>query len=287
MFFDVLRRYPEVESHYSNAGWISNHFMLFRPMSEHLFSVYLAFSSPNEVHFLMQLHMLACVLFMVGWRTRLMHVVCAILLVSLNSRNIMVREQGSWCLVSRSGPRFCRQRALQCRCCSRVAAPASREGGAEGLNHASDRAPDGADHACRDGASCGCHRFFQRRPQERARSGKTARLFFTCFTKIGDHGLGRLGTRIDSPGIRRSPTRAQHRGAGSGASSPGSTGAAHDRAGGRASPLHRGGGRDPPVLVGDDHRVHRLRARSVWDAVASGSTGATPVLPSFDATSGF
>jgi len=72
IFIDVLRRYPEVESHYSNSGWLSNHFMLFRPMSEHLLSVYLAFSSPNEVRFLMQLHLAICVLFIVGWRTRLM-----------------------------------------------------------------------------------------------------------------------------------------------------------------------------------------------------------------------
>ncbi len=95
MFFDVLRRYPEVPSHYSNSGWLSNHFMLFRPMSEHLFSVYLAFSSPNEVRFLMELHMLLCVLFIIGWRTRLMHVLCVILLVSINSRNIMVENGGN------------------------------------------------------------------------------------------------------------------------------------------------------------------------------------------------
>jgi hypothetical protein len=90
MFFDVLRRYPEIPFHYSNTGWLTNHFALFRPMSEHLLSVYLAFSSPNEVRFLMQLHMLCCILFAIGWRTRLMHALLVILVISINSRNIMV-----------------------------------------------------------------------------------------------------------------------------------------------------------------------------------------------------
>jgi hypothetical protein len=139
MFLDVLRRYPEVSSHYSNSGWLTNHFMLFRPMSEHLFSVYLAFSSPNEVRFLMQVHMLLCVLFMVGWRTRLMHVLCAILLVSINSRNIMVENGGNvvltllavWTLFLPLGVRFSVDAV-------RASLGLRRENGAEGLNDRSD-----------------------------------------------------------------------------------------------------------------------------------------------------
>jgi hypothetical protein len=95
MFVDVLRRFPEIQTHYANTGWLTNHFMLFRPMSEHLFSIYLAFSSLWEVRFLMLLHMAACVLFMIGWRTRLMHVLLVLLLISINSRNIMLENGGS------------------------------------------------------------------------------------------------------------------------------------------------------------------------------------------------
>jgi hypothetical protein len=95
MFVDVLRRFPEIQTHYANTGWLTNHFMLFRPMSEHLFSIYLAFSSVWEVRFLMLLHLAACVLFMIGWRTRLMHVLLLLLLVSINSRNIMLENGGS------------------------------------------------------------------------------------------------------------------------------------------------------------------------------------------------
>jgi hypothetical protein len=114
LFFDVLRRVPEIHSHFSNSGWLTNHFMLFRPMSERLLSVYLAFSSPEEVRFLMALHLLLCVLFIIGWRTRLMHLLVALLLVSINSRNIMLENGGSvvltaltiWTLFLPLGRRF-------------------------------------------------------------------------------------------------------------------------------------------------------------------------------------
>jgi hypothetical protein len=99
LFVDVARRWPDLEAHYSNLGWLSNHFALFRPMSSHLFSVYLAFSTPGEVKALMLFHLLVCFLLAIGWHTRLMHVLAAILLVSINSRNIML-ENGGWVVLT-------------------------------------------------------------------------------------------------------------------------------------------------------------------------------------------
>jgi hypothetical protein len=99
LFVDVARRWPDIEAHYANTGWLTNHFMLFRPMSDHLFSVYLAFSTPGEVKTLMAFQLLVCVLFAVGYRTRLMHVLSAILIVSINSRNIML-ENGGWVVLN-------------------------------------------------------------------------------------------------------------------------------------------------------------------------------------------
>lgn len=99
LFADVARRWPDVEAHYANTGWLPNHFMLFRPMSDHLFSIYLACSTPGEVKTLMAFHLLVCVLLAVGWRTRLMHVLAALLLVSINSRNIML-ENGGWVVLT-------------------------------------------------------------------------------------------------------------------------------------------------------------------------------------------
>jgi hypothetical protein len=99
LFVDVARRWPDVEAHYANTGWLSNHYALFRPMSSHLFSVYLAFTTPTEVKTMMAIHLAVCVLFAVGYRTRLMHVLLALLTVSINSRNIML-ENGGWVVLT-------------------------------------------------------------------------------------------------------------------------------------------------------------------------------------------
>src|SRR6187399_1125906 len=93
LFHDVARRWPDLADHYSNAGWLTNHFVLFRPMSNYMFSLYLAFSTPTEVHVLAALHLLVNFLLMIGWRTRLMQFLALLLIVSLNSR-IFTRVTG-------------------------------------------------------------------------------------------------------------------------------------------------------------------------------------------------
>ncbi len=92
---DVALKFPEVEAHFSNTGWLSNHFALFRPMSDRLFSVYFAFGSPLEVKLLMSLHLLVCLLLMVGYRTKVMQLLALVLTTSLNSRNILIENGGS------------------------------------------------------------------------------------------------------------------------------------------------------------------------------------------------
>lgn len=95
LFFDVASKMPEVEAHLANTGWLSNHFALFKPMSEHLFSVYFAFSSPLEVKALMLGHLLVCLLLTVGYRTKLMQILALVLTTSLDSRNILIENGGS------------------------------------------------------------------------------------------------------------------------------------------------------------------------------------------------
>jgi len=92
---DVLLKFPEVEAHLSNTGWLSNHFALFRPLSDRLFSVYLAFGTPLEVKFLLSLHLLVCVLLMLGYCTKVMQLLALLLTTSLNSRNILIENGGS------------------------------------------------------------------------------------------------------------------------------------------------------------------------------------------------
>jgi Vitamin K-dependent gamma-carboxylase len=99
LFLDAARRYPDIESHYANTGWLPNHFMLFRPMSTHLFSLYLTCSTPGQVKVLLALQLFIDLLLLIGFRTRLMHLIAAVLLVSLNSRNVML-ENGGWVVLT-------------------------------------------------------------------------------------------------------------------------------------------------------------------------------------------
>jgi hypothetical protein len=114
LFFDVALKWSDVEAHYSNTGWLTNHFALFRPMSDHLFSVYFAFGSPNEVKLLMLAHLLVCLLLTVGYRTKLMQLLALLLTTSLDSRNLLIESGGAvvlnilltWTLFLPLGQRF-------------------------------------------------------------------------------------------------------------------------------------------------------------------------------------
>lgn len=92
---DVLLKFPVVEAHLSNTGWLTNHYALFRPMSSHLFSVYFAFGSPNEVRVLLGVQLLVCLLLLLGYRTKLMQLLALLFTTSLNSRNILIENGGS------------------------------------------------------------------------------------------------------------------------------------------------------------------------------------------------
>lgn len=99
LFVDVARRWPDLAAHYSNEGWLPNHFALFRPMSNHLFSVYLAFGTLPEVRVLVVAHLLVSVCLIVGYRTKLMQVASAVLITSINCRNILL-ENGGWVVLN-------------------------------------------------------------------------------------------------------------------------------------------------------------------------------------------
>lgn len=95
LFVDLARRYPTLVDHLSNEGWLPNHFSLFRPMSNHGWSLYHAFSTPGEVRVLFFLHLAVNFCFFIGWRTKLMQVLAAVLLISVSSRTILM-ENGGW-----------------------------------------------------------------------------------------------------------------------------------------------------------------------------------------------
>lgn len=94
LFEDVARRWPDLAMHYANTGWLTNHYAIFRPMSGYLFSVYHAMSSLGEVKFLVILHLLVNFFLIIGWHSKVMHVLAFVLLTSMNSRNIMLENGG-------------------------------------------------------------------------------------------------------------------------------------------------------------------------------------------------
>lgn len=94
VFADVARRYKDLDAYYTNMGWLTNHFSLYKPMSSHVFSLYHAFSTPSEVRVLFFAHCAINLLFLVGYRTRLMQVLVWVLLSSMNSRNIIIENGG-------------------------------------------------------------------------------------------------------------------------------------------------------------------------------------------------
>ncbi len=123
---DLLWRAPELSSHYTNAGWIQNHAILFRPPSPHLFSVYLVASTETQVWLLFALHVAVAAAFVVGYRTRSMQIALAVFAISLNSRNVLLENGGMvvlnlllvWSLFMPLGARFswdCRRAARRTR----------------------------------------------------------------------------------------------------------------------------------------------------------------------------
>ena len=94
LVYEVVRRLPYYEAFYTNDGWLTNHYALYRPMSGHLFSVYHAFGTRTEVGMLLAFHLVVNVMLLIGWHTRIMNVLAAVLITSLNSRNIMVENGG-------------------------------------------------------------------------------------------------------------------------------------------------------------------------------------------------
>jgi predicted DCC family thiol-disulfide oxidoreductase YuxK len=94
LLVDLYRRLPDYLFFYTNEGMLPNHGALFRPMSAHLFSLYHAFSTRGEVLFAFALTALVYLLYLVGFRTRIMQVLVLVLVTSLHSRNILLENGG-------------------------------------------------------------------------------------------------------------------------------------------------------------------------------------------------
>jgi predicted DCC family thiol-disulfide oxidoreductase YuxK len=92
---ELMYRWSYARMLFSNDGLLPNHFSLFAPMGQDLFSIYHVFSTIGEVHVAFALTLVVFLCFTLGYKTRLFHVLSAILITSLHSRNLFTENGGS------------------------------------------------------------------------------------------------------------------------------------------------------------------------------------------------
>ena len=81
---------------FSNDGVLTNHFALFAPIQQRVWSLLFAFSRPGEVAVAFSLILVVYLLYTIGWRTRLMQVLVLVCFISLLNRNLLLQDGGSF-----------------------------------------------------------------------------------------------------------------------------------------------------------------------------------------------
>ncbi|KYF60556.1 DCC1-like thiol-disulfide oxidoreductase family protein [Sorangium cellulosum] len=98
---DLFARWRWVRDFYSNEGVLPNHNHLFNLRGkQQVFSLFHAFSTVGEAHFAFALALLVYALFLIGYRTRVFHVLALVVLVSLTSRNILLENAGNYAAIA-------------------------------------------------------------------------------------------------------------------------------------------------------------------------------------------
>ncbi len=92
--WDCWRRFDGAREYYSNEGFLPNHFSLFRPMGDGVFSLLHAFSTLGEVRLVMLLMLGVFISYTLGFRTRLAQVLAFLSITSLNARDLFVENGG-------------------------------------------------------------------------------------------------------------------------------------------------------------------------------------------------
>lgn len=118
---DLLPRIAEVDALYSNEGVLTNHYALFRPLAPYQFSFYFAASSTRDVTVLFLLTLAIYLLFTVGYRTRIFHILSFVCVTSLHARNLLAELPSdavlhvwmAWSLFLPLGARFSVDRLRQ------------------------------------------------------------------------------------------------------------------------------------------------------------------------------
>src|SRR5882762_4287980 len=114
LLIDLGRRASELVTWYTNLGLLPNHTVLWQPPAPRLFSLFFMVSLPHEAVFAFAICGFCYGAFLVGWRTRLFHILSFLCAVSLHTRILYVEAPGSvvlgvlcfWTLFLPMGRRF-------------------------------------------------------------------------------------------------------------------------------------------------------------------------------------
>jgi len=102
LLYDLARRFRVREVYYSNAGILSNHYLLFQPEDHPQFSFLTAFSTPAEVTAAFLAIGFVYVCYTLGLFTRVMKILALVCLTSLNARNLFAEDGGVSTLINLS-----------------------------------------------------------------------------------------------------------------------------------------------------------------------------------------
>lgn len=99
---DLMYRFRYVVEFYSNEGVLPNHTHLngLRQNGLSVWSAFHAFNSPGEARFGMYVVFFIYLCFLLGWRTRAVHVLSLVAYLSLGTRNLLTESWGNWIGVS-------------------------------------------------------------------------------------------------------------------------------------------------------------------------------------------
>lgn len=81
---------------FTNEGVLSNHLALFAPIQHRAWSLLFAFSTPAEVTVAFGAILVVYLLYLVGWKTRLMQLLVLVCFISLVNRNLLLQDGGSF-----------------------------------------------------------------------------------------------------------------------------------------------------------------------------------------------
>jgi predicted DCC family thiol-disulfide oxidoreductase YuxK len=91
---DLLRRIPRINEFYTNGGVLPNHTVLWRPAVSRLFSFFYMVSLPEEAAIGFAICFFCFFCFLIGWRTRLFHVLSFVMTTSLHNRMLFAENWG-------------------------------------------------------------------------------------------------------------------------------------------------------------------------------------------------